>query len=80
MRALEICLGRAHRERNSDYFLNPGTILCTQLGAVAMGSSQLVLSFAGDFSQGLSERITQLEVIFFFFYDTCFDNPKFTTG
>lgn len=64
--AVEICLRCAYRERNLDYFLNPSTIPCTQLGAVATGSSQLMLSFATDFSQGLSERITQLEVILFF--------------
>ena len=54
------------KETYSEYFLNPGTILCIQLSAVATGSSQLVLSFASDFSQGLSERITQLEVTLMF--------------
>lgn len=55
------------KETYSDYLLNPSTILCIQLGAVATGSSQLVLSFASDFSQDLSEKITQLEVILIFF-------------
>lgn len=46
------------KETYSDYFLNPGTILCVQLGAVATGSSsQLVLWFATDFSHGLMKRL-----------------------
>lgn len=56
------------KEAYSDYFLNPGTILCIQLGAVATGSSPLVLWFASDFSQGLRERITQIEVILIFLW------------
>lgn len=54
------------KETHSDYFLNPSTVLCIQLGAVATGSSWLLLSFFCAFSQGLSERIAQLEVIFIF--------------
>lgn len=67
------------KETHSDYFLNPSTVLITQPGAVTTGSSWLLLSFVWAFPQGLSERIAQLEVIFHF-YNTCFDNPNFTTG
>lgn len=54
------------KETHSDYFLNPSTVLCIQLGAVATGIFIFLLSFFCAFSQGLSERIAQLEVIFIF--------------
>lgn len=67
MCALEIhlrCTYQGGEKKSSNYFLNTYTILRVLFWCC--DNRQLVLSFSSEFSQGLSEKITQRELFFLF--------------